>query len=72
MLSFTASRLWELRDRHFKQLPRKAYDAMAGEDRWLRPEAGAATHLRAVELAGLGDPLDPGHLHGAVVTRSER
>src|ERR1041385_9181465 len=30
LLSFTASKLWELRDRHFKQLPRKAYDAMGG------------------------------------------
>ena len=30
LLSFTAARLWELRDRHFHQLPRKAYQAMGG------------------------------------------
>ncbi len=30
LLSFTASRLWELRDRRFKQLTRKAYEAMGG------------------------------------------
>jgi WD40 repeat protein len=30
LLSFTASRLWELRDRRFHQLPRKAYEAMGG------------------------------------------
>jgi WD40 repeat protein/serine/threonine protein kinase len=30
LLSFTASRLWELRDRRFHELTRKAYDAMGG------------------------------------------
>jgi len=30
LLSFTASRLWELRDRRFRQLTRRAYDAMGG------------------------------------------
>ncbi len=30
LLSFTASRLWELRDRRFRQLTRKAYEAMGG------------------------------------------
>ena len=30
LLSFTAARLFALRDRHFKQLPRKAYDSMGG------------------------------------------
>jgi len=30
LLSFTASRLWELRDRRFRQMTRKAYDAMGG------------------------------------------
>jgi WD40 repeat protein/serine/threonine protein kinase len=30
LLSFTASRLWDLRDRRFRQLTRKAYDAMGG------------------------------------------
>jgi WD40 repeat protein/serine/threonine protein kinase len=30
LLSFTASRLWELRDRRFRQLTRSAYDAMGG------------------------------------------
>src|SRR5262249_55167567 len=30
LLSFTASRLWELRDRKFRQLGRKAYAAVGG------------------------------------------
>ncbi|HEU5061341.1 MAG TPA: hypothetical protein VFU21_32675, partial [Kofleriaceae bacterium] len=30
LLSFTAARLWEVRDRHFKQLGRKAYEALGG------------------------------------------
>ncbi|MCX5741786.1 MAG: protein kinase, partial [Proteobacteria bacterium] len=30
LLSFTASRLWELRDRRFHQLTRKAYEGMGG------------------------------------------
>ncbi len=30
LISFTATRLWELRDRHFHQLPRKAYEAIGG------------------------------------------
>src|SRR4029079_9908911 len=30
LLSFTTSRLWELRDRRFRQLTRSAYDAMGG------------------------------------------
>src|SRR5690606_12143793 len=30
LLSFTAARLWELRDRHFRQLTRKAYSALGG------------------------------------------
>ncbi len=30
LISFAASRLWELRDRHFRQLPRKAYEAIGG------------------------------------------
>src|SRR5204863_40040 len=30
LLSFTALELWNVRDRHFKQLSRKAYEAMAG------------------------------------------
>jgi WD40 repeat protein/serine/threonine protein kinase len=30
LLSFTSSRLWELRDRRFRQLTRNAYDAMGG------------------------------------------
>jgi WD40 repeat protein len=30
LLSFTASKLWELRDRQFRHLTRKAYDAMGG------------------------------------------
>ena len=30
LLSFTAASLFALRDRHFKQLPRKAYDSMGG------------------------------------------
>ena len=30
LLSFTASRLWQLRDRHFHQLSRRVYEAMGG------------------------------------------
>jgi WD40 repeat protein/tRNA A-37 threonylcarbamoyl transferase component Bud32 len=30
LLSFTAARLWDLRDRHFHQLPSRAYDAIGG------------------------------------------
>ena len=30
LLSFTAARVWELRDRHFHQLPRKAYQTIGG------------------------------------------
>jgi WD40 repeat protein len=30
LISFTAARLWELRDRHFHQLSTKAYDAIGG------------------------------------------
>jgi WD40 repeat protein/tRNA A-37 threonylcarbamoyl transferase component Bud32 len=30
LLSFTAAQLWELRDRHFKQLTRKAYRSLGG------------------------------------------
>jgi WD40 repeat protein len=30
LLSFTAARLWELRDRHFKLLTRRAYQALGG------------------------------------------
>ncbi|HWU89709.1 MAG TPA: WD40 repeat domain-containing protein, partial [Kofleriaceae bacterium] len=30
LISFTATRLWELRDRHFHQLSAKAYDAIGG------------------------------------------
>ncbi|MBI3186125.1 MAG: serine/threonine protein kinase [Myxococcales bacterium] len=30
LLSFTASKLWELRDRHFKHLTRRAYEALGG------------------------------------------
>jgi WD40 repeat protein/tRNA A-37 threonylcarbamoyl transferase component Bud32 len=30
LLAFTAARLWELRDRHFKQLHHRAYDTLGG------------------------------------------
>jgi WD40 repeat protein/serine/threonine protein kinase len=30
LLAFTAAKLWELRDRQFKQLPRRAYEGMGG------------------------------------------
>src|SRR5258708_9885623 len=30
LISFTAAKLWELRDRHFKQLTRKAYKSLGG------------------------------------------
>ncbi len=47
LLSFTASRLWELRDRQFHRLPRRAYEAMGG--------VGGALGLHAEQtLAALG------------------
>ncbi|HSR98885.1 MAG TPA: serine/threonine-protein kinase, partial [Kofleriaceae bacterium] len=42
LLSFTASQLWELRDRRFRQLTRKAYDAMGGVGGALGQHAEAA------------------------------
>src|SRR6185295_1069603 len=30
LISFTAAKLWELRDRHFKQLTRSAYKTLGG------------------------------------------
>jgi WD40 repeat protein len=45
LLSFTAARLWELRDRHFHQLTRKAYDAIGGV------EGALAGHAEATLLA---------------------
>jgi WD40 repeat protein/serine/threonine protein kinase len=30
LLSFTAAKLWEARDRHFRRLPSRAYDALGG------------------------------------------
>ncbi len=30
LISFTATRWWELRDRHFHQIPKKAYEAIGG------------------------------------------
>jgi WD40 repeat protein len=48
LLSFTASRLWELRDRHFQRMTRSAYDALGG--------VGGALAQHAEEtLAALGD-----------------
>ncbi len=47
LLSFTASRLWELRDRQFHRLTRRAYEAMGG--------VGGALGLHAEQtLAALG------------------
>ncbi|HEY0991738.1 MAG TPA: WD40 repeat domain-containing protein, partial [Kofleriaceae bacterium] len=45
LLSFTAARLWELRDRHFHQLTRKAHDAIGGV------EGALAGHAEATLLA---------------------
>ncbi|MCE9575356.1 MAG: protein kinase [Deltaproteobacteria bacterium] len=41
LLSFTAARLWELRDRHFHRLTRAAYDAIGGVDGALAAHADA-------------------------------
>jgi WD40 repeat protein len=41
LLSFTAFRLWELRDRHFACLTRRAYDAIGGVDGALADHAEA-------------------------------
>jgi WD40 repeat protein len=41
LLSFTALELWSLRDRHFKRLTRKAYDAIGGVEGALAQHAEA-------------------------------
>ncbi len=46
LISFTASRLWEGRDRHFRQLRRRAYDALGGV-------GGALARHAEQTLAGL-------------------
>ena len=46
LLSFTASKLWELRDRRFRQLTRSAYDALGGV-------AGALAQHAETTLEGL-------------------
>jgi WD40 repeat protein len=41
LLSFTAAQLWELRDRHFKRLTRRSYDAIGGVEGALAAHADA-------------------------------
>jgi WD40 repeat protein/tRNA A-37 threonylcarbamoyl transferase component Bud32 len=41
LLSFTAARLWELRDRHFKRLTRASYEAIGGVEGALAAHADA-------------------------------
>ncbi|HTM22039.1 MAG TPA: hypothetical protein VL172_16065, partial [Kofleriaceae bacterium] len=52
MLSFTASRLWERRDRHLRQLSRRVYQAMGGV-------AGALAGHAEDTLRALGDEDQP-------------
>ena len=46
LLSFTATKLWDLRDRHFKSLSRKAYEALGGV-------GGALAHHAEETLASM-------------------
>lgn len=48
LLSFTASQLWELRDRHLRQMRVKTYDALGGV-------GGALAHHAEATLASLRD-----------------
>ncbi len=48
LLSFTAYQLWQYRDRHFKQLPRKAYRALGGV-------GGALAQHAEATLDGMSD-----------------
>jgi serine/threonine protein kinase/WD40 repeat protein len=49
LLSFTALRLWELRDRHFRRLSREAYEAIGGV------EGALAAHAEDTLRACTGD-----------------
>jgi WD40 repeat protein/serine/threonine protein kinase len=53
LLSFTASRLWELRDRRFRQLTRNAYDAMGGVGGALGRHAEATLDTMSANEQGL-------------------
>jgi WD40 repeat protein/serine/threonine protein kinase len=53
LLSFTASRLWELRDRRFRQLTRNAYDAMGGVGGALGRHAEATLEAMSPHEQGL-------------------
>ena len=49
LLSFTATKLWELRDRRLKRLTRKAYEALGGV-------GGALAHHAEETLSALSEP----------------
>jgi glyoxalase-like protein len=49
---------------------RAAYEAIAGADRWLRPEPAAQSGVLKVTLSGLREALDPDRLHGAALSRA--
>lgn len=53
LLAFTGSKLWELRDRQFKQLRRKAYQAMGGVGGALAQHAEEMMAQMATEEQGL-------------------
>jgi formylglycine-generating enzyme required for sulfatase activity len=53
LLAFTGSKLWELRDRQFKQLRRKAYQAMGGVGGALAGHAESMMAQMATEEQGL-------------------
>ena len=49
LLSFTAARLWQVRNRHFKQLGRRAYDALGGVAGALAQHADASLAAMATD-----------------------
>ncbi len=75
LLSFTASKLWELRDRHFRQLTRKSYDALGGVVGALAQHAEAtlaalSPHEQRLARTALGHLVTAEGTRG-VLTRSE-
>ena len=59
LLSFTAQKLWELRDRHFRQLTRRAHDSLGGVVGALVQHAEAtlaamSLHEQKIARVGLG------------------
>ncbi len=53
LLSFTAFKLWELRDRHFRRLPRRAYETLGGVGGALAQHAEETLGNMPMERQGL-------------------